>query len=180
MHDSHVPTKVPVDLSSILCKSSYFIIIIIIISAVHATVGKWPPQLTPCTSILSHPHPLTATSFLHVVSPSPVGSPSNSLSFSGCPFWCYLGPPGVAHSSYMSSQMSSHAPHSLSLLIFHPSFTSYYFIPNLVSLHFKAWPILHLKTHGFLCGILWHELHIPTIYYRSSGVTSLTVTAEEI
>ena len=58
----------------------------IIISAVHATAGRWPPQLTPCTSILSHPHPLTATNFLDVVSPSPFGSPSYSFSFSGCPF----------------------------------------------------------------------------------------------
>ena len=41
--------------------------IIIIISAVHATAGRWPPQLTPCTSILSHPYPLTATDFLDVV-----------------------------------------------------------------------------------------------------------------
>ena len=62
------------------------LIIIIIISAVHAAAGRWPPQLTPCTSILSHPHPLTATNFLHVVSPSPFGSPSYSFSFSGCPF----------------------------------------------------------------------------------------------
>ena len=42
---------------------------IIIISAVHATVGRWTPQLTPCTSISSHSHPLTATNFLDVVSP---------------------------------------------------------------------------------------------------------------
>ena len=107
--------------------------IIIIISAVHATAGRWPPQLTPCTSILSHSHPLTATNSLDVVSPSPFMSPSYSFSFSGCSFSCYLGPPGVVHSGYMSCPLSSHAPHSL-YYIFHPSFTSYYFIPNLVSL----------------------------------------------
>ena len=95
------------DLSSRKCH------IIIIISAVHATAGRWPPQLTPCTSILSHSHPLTATNF-----PSPFGSPSYSFSFSGCPFWCYLGPPGVAHSGYMSCPLSSHAQHSIT------SFTS--------------------------------------------------------
>ena len=58
----------------------------IIISAVRATAGRWPPQLMPCTSILGHPHPLTATNFLDVVSPSLFGSPSYSFSFSGCPF----------------------------------------------------------------------------------------------
>ena len=89
------------------------VIIIIIISAVHATAGRWPPQPTPCTSILSHPHPLTATNFLDVVSPSPFGFP-----FSGCPFWCYLGPPGVAHSSYMSCPLSSCT--ALSLLYLSP------------------------------------------------------------
>ena len=26
----------------------------LIISAIHATAGRWPPQLAPCTSILSH------------------------------------------------------------------------------------------------------------------------------
>ena len=109
------------------------IIIIIITSAVHATAGRWPPQLAPCTSILSRPHPLIATNFLDVVSPSPFGSSSYSFSFPGCPFWCYLGPPGAAHSSYMSCPLSSHAPHSL-YYIFQPSFISYYFIPNLVSL----------------------------------------------
>ena len=107
--------------------------IIIIISAIHATAGKWPPQLAPCTSILTHSHPLTATNFLDVVSPSPFGSPSYSLSFSGCPFWSYHGPPGVAHSGYMSCPLSSHAPHSL-YYIFHPCFRSYYLISNLVSL----------------------------------------------
>ena len=86
------------------------IIIIIIISAVHATAGRWPPKLATCTSILSHSHPLTATNFLDVVFPSP----SYSFSFSGCPFLCYLGPPGVAHSGYMSCPLSSHAPHFLS------------------------------------------------------------------
>ena len=71
-----VTTLVPTSQSS--CASPSCIlryIIIIIISAVHATAGRWPPQLTPCTSILSHPHPLTATNFLDVVSPSPFGSP---------------------------------------------------------------------------------------------------------
>ena len=107
---------------------NYFIIIIII-SAIHATARRWPPQPTPCTSILSHPHPLTATNFLDVLSIS---------------FWVslllifllwvsILMLSGVAHSSYMSYPLSSHAPHSL-YYICHPSFTSYYFIPNLVSL----------------------------------------------
>ena len=93
--------------------SGKMVIIIIIISAVHATAGRWPSHLTLCTSILSHTHPLTAKNVLYIVSPSPFGSPSYSFSFSGCPFWCYLGPPGVAHSSYMSCPLSSHAPHSI-------------------------------------------------------------------
>ena len=96
-------------------------IIFSIISAVHATAGRWPPQLTPCSLILNCPHPLIATNFLDVVSPSPFGSPSYLFSFSGCPFWCYLSPPGVAHSSYMSCPLPSPAPHSL-YYIFHPSF----------------------------------------------------------
>ena len=62
---------------------------------------------------LSHSHLLTATNFLDVVSPSPFGSPSYPFSFSGWPFWGYLGPRGVAHSGYMSGPLSSHAPHSL-------------------------------------------------------------------
>ena len=45
-------------------------IIIIIILAVHATAGRWPPQLAPCTSILGRSHPLTANGFLDVISPS--------------------------------------------------------------------------------------------------------------
>ena len=52
------------------------IIIIIIILAVHATAGRWPPQLAPCTSILGRSHPLTANGFLDVISPSPFGSSS--------------------------------------------------------------------------------------------------------
>ena len=51
-------------------------IIIIIILAVHATAGRWPPQLAPCTSILGRSHPLTANGFLDVISPSPFGSSS--------------------------------------------------------------------------------------------------------
>ena len=62
------------------------LLVVIIISAVHATAGRWSPQLSPCTSILSHSHPLTATNFLDVVSLSPFGSHSYSFSFSGCPF----------------------------------------------------------------------------------------------
>ena len=50
--------------------------IIIIILAVHATAGRWPPQLAPCTSILGRSHPLTANGFLDVISPSPFGSSS--------------------------------------------------------------------------------------------------------
>ena len=95
-----------------VCKLT-LIIIIIIISAVHVTAGRLPPQLAPCTSILSHSHPLTTTNFLYVVSPFPFRSPSYSFSFSGCPFWCYFGPPGVTHSGYMFCPLSSHAPHSL-------------------------------------------------------------------
>ena len=86
---------------------------ITIISAVHATAGRWPPQVVPCTSILSHSHPLTATNLRDVVSSSPFRSPTYSFSFTGCPFWCYFDPPGVAHSGYMSCPLSSHAPHSV-------------------------------------------------------------------
>ena len=107
--------------------------IIIIISVVHATADRGRPQLPPCISILSHSHPLTATNFLDVVSPSPFGSSSYSFSFSGCPFSCYLCPPGVAPSGYMSCPLSSHAPHSL-YYTFHPYFRSYYLISDLVSL----------------------------------------------
>ena len=58
-------------------KCQYFgHIIIIIILAVHATAGRWPPQLAPCTSILGRSHPLTANGFLDVISPSPFGSSS--------------------------------------------------------------------------------------------------------
>ena len=39
-------------------------------SAVHATAGRWAPPLMQCASILSHSHPLTATDFLDIVSPS--------------------------------------------------------------------------------------------------------------
>ena len=83
--------------------------IIIIISAVHATAGRWPPQLTPCTSILSQSHPLTATNFLDVVSPPPI------LLFSllWVSIQIYLGPPGVAPSGYMSCPLSSHVLHSI-------------------------------------------------------------------
>ena len=76
-----------VTLYVIVCICCFFtFIIIIFISAVYATAGRWLQQLTPCTSILSQPHPLTAINFLDVVSPSPFGSPSYSFSFSGCPF----------------------------------------------------------------------------------------------
>ena len=51
-------------------------VVIIIILAVHATAGRWPPQLAPCTSILGRSHPLTANGFLDVISPSPFGSSS--------------------------------------------------------------------------------------------------------
>ena len=57
-------------------KSSLNAVIIIIILAVHATAGRWPPQLAPCTSILGRSHPLTANGFLDVISPSPFGSSS--------------------------------------------------------------------------------------------------------
>ena len=79
-------------------------------TAAHATTGRRPPQPAPCTSILSHSHPLPATNFLNIVSPSPPGSSSHSSSFSGCPLRCY---PDVAHSGYMSCPLSSHALHSL-------------------------------------------------------------------
>ena len=65
-------------------------LIIIIISAVHATAARSPPQLAPYCSNLSHSNPMTATNFLDVVSPYPFGSASYPLSFSGCPFCCYL------------------------------------------------------------------------------------------
>ena len=55
------------------------IMIIIVTPALYATPGRWPSQLTPCTSILSHSHPLIATNFLDVVSPPPFGSSSCSL-----------------------------------------------------------------------------------------------------
>ena len=89
------------------------ILIISIISAIHATAGRWPTQLAPCTLILSHSHPLTATNFLHVVFPCPFRSYPYSFSFSGCPFWYYLASPGAAHSGYMSCPLTFHAPHSL-------------------------------------------------------------------
>ena len=40
--------------------------------------------LAPCISMLSHSHPLTATSFPDVFSKSPVGSSFYSFSLSGC------------------------------------------------------------------------------------------------
>ena len=60
----------------IICSRLTSTIIIIIILAVHATAGRWPPQPAPCTSILGRSHPLTANGFLDVISPSPFGSSS--------------------------------------------------------------------------------------------------------
>ena len=128
------------------------ITIIIIISAVHGSAGRWPPQLTPCTSILSYSHPLTATNFLDVVSPSPFGFPSYWFSFSGCPFWCYLGPPCVAHYGYMSCPLSSYALHSL-YYIFHPCFRSHHHILNLVSLVYQG------RVFGAIKQILFSNLY---------------------
>ena len=57
------------------------IILIIIISAVHASV--------PCTLILGHSHPLTATNFLDVVSPSLLGSSCSNYEITVTPLVCY-------------------------------------------------------------------------------------------
>ena len=67
---------------------------------------------------------MTATNFLDVVSSSPFGSPSYSLSFSKCSFWCYLGPPSISHSGYSSCPLSSHVMHSL-CYVFHRCLRSY-------------------------------------------------------
>ena len=92
------------------------VIIIIIISAVHATVGRCHGLHNSRHTLQSwatSSHPLTATNFLDAVSPSPFRSSSWSPSFSGtgCPLWCYLAPPGVAHSGDMSCPLSSRALH---------------------------------------------------------------------
>ena len=107
---------------------------VISISAIHTTAGRRPPQLVPCTSILNHSHPFTATNFLDVVSPSPFGSSSYSffvlwvsiLSLSW-PTWCY--------SFWLQVEptvISCTAP--ALYYIFLPCVRSYYLMPDLVSL----------------------------------------------
>ena len=108
------------------------IIIIIIISAVHATAGRRLPQFAPCTSILSHSHPLTAIKFLDAVSPSPFRSSSCSSPFCGCPLWYYLGLPDVAHSGNMSCPLSSHALHFV-CYIYHFRLRSYHLFDLITS-----------------------------------------------
>ena len=50
------------------CESKVIVLLLlIIISAVHATAGRWSPQRGPCTSILSHSHPLIASTLCLVV-----------------------------------------------------------------------------------------------------------------
>ena len=38
----------------------------------NATAARWPPQVAPCSSILSHSNPVTATNFLNIIFPSPL------------------------------------------------------------------------------------------------------------
>ena len=47
------------------------------------------------------------------------GSSSYSFSFSRCPFWLFLGPPGDAQPGYMSCPLFSHALHSLYYIFHH-------------------------------------------------------------
>ena len=108
-------------------------IIIIIILAVHATAGRWPPQLAPCTSILGRSHPLTANGFLDVISPSPfwvfllvvfhLWSVHSDVIFAHLVFFILATCP--AHCPFMHF--------TFSIISYHPCFRSYYLVPDLVS-----------------------------------------------
>ena len=65
-----------------------------IISSVHATASRWPPQLAPCSWIFSHTHPSTTTISSMLSLHLPLGLPLTrffilvSILMLSVPTWC--------------------------------------------------------------------------------------------
>ena len=133
-------------------------VIVIIISAVHATTGQWPPQSLSRPSILRSLRIRCAGLPLDLILPPSIGSSLHSAPLHWPPLSCFLGPPVVLHSGEVSYPLAFYVLCFLSD-VFHFGSWCYNLIPALVLRMIFNIP---LSIRLFVTSSLWFWWSVTT------------------